>query len=86
MLAESLTQITLQLGLQEEQARELIQQTFLGSALLTANTIHFEKMMHSVASKGGATEAALHVLQPALSDLMSNAIDAALKRLQELAQ
>lgn len=80
MLAEILTQITVDLGLKEAQARDLVQQTFLGSALLSNENKMFEQIVQSVASKGGVTEAALNVLTPVLPSLMSKAIQAAHKR------
>ena len=84
LLAETLTQITITLGLKEDLARELVQQTFLGSALLTARNPSFEQMMASVASKGGVTEAALQVLRPGLPGLLSKALEAAATKVKEL--
>ena len=84
LLAEILTQITITLGLKEDLARELVQQTLLGSALLTVRNPSFEQMMASVASKGGVTEAALQVLRPALPDLLRKALEAAATKVKEL--
>ncbi len=84
LLAEVLTQITIQAGVEEKIARELIQQTFLGSALLTSDNHNFDQLTNAVASKGGVTEAALKVLQPLLLETMNKAIIAALDRLKEL--
>jgi len=86
LLAEIMTQFTMELGLEEKLARSLVQETFLGSALLTVPTHDFKKMISSVASKGGVTEAALTVLQPKLSDLMRTAVNAALEKLKKIEQ
>jgi len=85
LLAEILVQITIDLGIEETVARDLIQQTFIGSAQLTNENHHFQSLVKAVTSKGGTTEAALNVLQPAFSDLMQQAINAALVRVKELA-
>ncbi|HQS83376.1 MAG: hypothetical protein B7Y25_00160 [Alphaproteobacteria bacterium 16-39-46] len=83
-LAEIMTQIAMESGLEESFARTLVQETFIGSALLTAATSDFKEMIASVASKGGVTESALKVLSPGLSDLMHKAYEAALERLKTL--
>ncbi|CAL7960771.1 Pyrroline-5-carboxylate reductase [Alphaproteobacteria bacterium] len=84
LLAEILTKITMNLGLEEDFARELVQETFLGSALLTSNGAKFEQMISSISSKKGVTEAALNVIRPILPNLMDHAFAAALERLKEL--
>ena len=83
-LSEIMTQIAMESGLEENFARKLVQETFLGSALLTSSTSDFKEMIASVASKGGVTESALKVLTPGLSDLMDKACDAALEKLKAL--
>ena len=84
ILSEIMMQIAMESGLEESFARDLVQGTFLGSALLTSPTSDFKAMISSVASKGGVTEAALSVLQPGLSELMHKACNAALERLKTL--
>lgn len=83
LMAETLVDIAANLGLEKTQARSLVQQTFLGSALLSSEG-QFETLQKTVASKGGVTEAALDVLRPGLVKDMEKAISAALARLKEL--
>lgn len=85
LMAEILTQATIKWGLDEKMARDLVRQTFLGSALLAAEGGNFEALASSVAGKGGVTEAVLKVLNPDFQDLMNKALDAGLKRVNELA-
>ena len=84
ILAEILANITVDHGIDEEIARELIAQTFLGSAMLTEDNNNFKQLANSVTSKGGITEAALEILHPALSKALSEAIDAAMRRMKEI--
>jgi len=85
LMAEILVQITIDCGIEENIARNLIQQTFIGSAQLTHETNDFQALITAVASQGGVTEAALHVLKPVLNDSMRQAVAAALIRIKELA-
>jgi len=84
LLAETLTQSTMKLGIEEEIARSLVQQTFLGSAMMTLDNHNYEGLVSSVASKAGVTEEALKVLRLNDVEIMDKAISAALKRVKEL--
>ncbi|MBS0185099.1 MAG: pyrroline-5-carboxylate reductase [Proteobacteria bacterium] len=84
MLSNILVQLATENGLEESFARELVQKTFLGSALLTSPPYNFTEMISSVASKGGVTEAALKALTPDFSDLMEKAYEAAATKLKTL--
>lgn len=86
LIAEILTHIAIHAGLTEIQARELVQQTFCGSAALASQCNNFAQLVNSVASKGGVTEAALQVLQADLPYIFTDAFDAALNRIKELNQ
>lgn len=84
-LAETLTNITINYGIEEKMARELIAQTLLGSAMLSLNNNNnFNQLAEAVSSKGGITEVALNILKPALSVATDEAIEAAAKKMKEL--
>jgi pyrroline-5-carboxylate reductase len=88
LLQEIFSEIALQAGVNKDQVRALVGKLFLGSSLMSEFASEdFSKLRQSVASKKGATEAALQVLQKksALKNIFTKAIDAAFKRSQELA-
>ena len=84
LMAEILTKITCQLGLEKVAATALVQQTLLGSALMTSSDTNFKNLISTVTSKGGVTEAALSILEPELNKSLKQAIQAALIRITEL--
>lgn len=84
LLAEILVSQAVNLGLKRDAAYALVQETFLGSALLTSSSLDFKNMISAVASKGGVTEAALNVLNGHLPLLMQESLSAALKKIKEL--
>ena len=86
-LIERLTETARHLGFDEEQARLMVEQTFLGaSELLAASDVGPEELRRRVTSPKGTTERAIAVLQEAdLSGLFDLATAAALARAKELA-
>jgi len=76
----------LKLGFSAPVAREMVAQTFLGSAQLAANEkIDFKELAAQVASKGGTTRAGLDVLEAAkLNKLIDKTFSAAAKRAKVL--
>jgi len=87
LLAELLEQAGLAQGLPPDLARSLARQTIIGSgALLAASSEEPAQLRIGVTSPGGTTERALAVLRAddAWPKLVSQAIEAATKRSQEL--
>ncbi|MCH2055852.1 MAG: pyrroline-5-carboxylate reductase [Thalassotalea sp.] len=76
------------LGFDAQEARELVQQTALGAAHMVAeNDISIGQLRENVTSKGGTTQAALNTFnQGGLSDLVSDAMQAAISRAKEMAK
>ncbi len=85
-LIESLAKCGIEHGLREEVARKLANQTALGSARMVLETgVDPRALRERVTSKGGTTEAAFGVFDRAkLAEIYSEAVDAAIKRSQEL--
>lgn len=87
LMAEILVECVVKdFGVSEALARELIQKTLKGSALLAEKERNFGKLALSVASKGGITEKALEILGPSLRTSFPLAYQAALTRLKELSK
>jgi pyrroline-5-carboxylate reductase len=87
LLAELLEKAGLEQGIPPDLARDLARQTIIGAgALLAASTEDAAALRIAVTSPGGTTERALAVLRAddAWPKLLSQAIDAATKRSQEL--
>jgi pyrroline-5-carboxylate reductase len=87
LLQEIFTEIAISNGINKENAADLIETLFLGSALMSCNSkMDFKNLRKSVTSKGGTTESALEILQKksALKNLFKNAINAAIKKSQKL--
>lgn len=75
------------LGFSAQQARELILQTATGAAALAAkqSTLSFATLREQVTSKGGTTAEALRVFnEHNLSDTVAKAMQAAIKRAEEM--
>ncbi len=88
LLMELLEKAAKAQGLTEEQARLLAVQTAAGAGLLaSASDVSPEELRKRVTSKGGTTEAALKVFEQfKMADIVSQAVEAATKRGQELAK
>jgi pyrroline-5-carboxylate reductase len=87
LLIEELTKTAVAKGFAPEQAKLLVEQTFLGaSELLAATGEDPAELRRRVTSPKGTTEKAIEVLQAAeLSAVFDRATDAALARARELA-
>lgn len=84
LFMQSLIKTAMNFGLDAPTASEMVRQMVLGSALLAMQDEDLEKLIISVASKGGVTEAALGVLNQKLPELLDEACIAANARLREL--
>ncbi len=84
LLAELLRAETVKMGIDDETARKVIYELFIGSASLIYEDTDYEEMINSVTSKKGVTAAALAIMRPAMQDIISKSLQAALKRAQEL--
>ena len=87
LLMETLTETARRLGFTDDQARLMVETTFLGSAeLLAAGTADPAELRRRVTSPKGTTERAIAVLQDArLGEVFDRATAAALARARELA-
>ena len=77
------------MGFSAEQARQLVQQTALGSAQMVSNNPHLdlETLRAQVTSKGGTTAEAIRSFQEqGLANLVNDAMRAAVKRAEEMEQ
>ena len=85
---DSLMQAALGLGFERKTARKMVQYTFLGAVRLAIESREdFSRLVKSVASRGGTTEAALGVFENnRLSAVIKDAIGAAYKRAKKLAK
>jgi pyrroline-5-carboxylate reductase len=88
LLAEAMIEACILLGLSRDVATELIIQTMLGSAKMLRDTgKHPVELREMVTSPGGTTIAAIrHLEEAGVRAAFLNAIDAARKRSEELAQ
>jgi pyrroline-5-carboxylate reductase len=88
LLAESMIEAGILLGLSREIATDLVVQTMLGTAkLLRDEQMHPVELRERVTSPGGTTIAAIRELEQAgVRAAFLNAIQAAMKRSQELAE
>jgi pyrroline-5-carboxylate reductase len=88
LLAEAMIEACILLGLSRDVATELIVQTMLGSAKMLRDThLHPVELREMVTSPGGTTiEAIRHLEEAGVRAAFLNAIDAARKRSEELAQ
>jgi len=76
------------LGFSAEESRMLVQQTALGAAQMVAqNDVPISQLRENVTSKGGTTQAALKQFSDdGLQQLVTNAMNAAIKRAKEMAK
>jgi pyrroline-5-carboxylate reductase len=88
LLAESMIEAGILLGLSREVSTELVVQTMLGTAkLLRDGKMHPVELREAVTSPGGTTISAIRELEQAgVRAAFLNAIQAAMKRSKELAQ
>lgn len=87
LMIEALQAAALTHGLNDEQARQLAQQTALGAAkLASASELSAAVLRERVTSPGGTTEAALASFQQSgFREAVNQAVDAAVRRSRELA-
>ena len=88
LLAESMIEAGILLGLSREIATDLVEQTMLGTAkLLRDEKMHPVELREMVTSPGGTTISAIRVLEMAgVRAAFLNAIQAAMQRSKELAE
>ena len=86
LISQLLKKAALNMGLSAEISEKLIRQTFFGSAeLLKGTSMSMENLITAVASKGGATEAALaQFYKNGFSELFLDGVYAAQKRTTQL--
>ncbi|NRN28849.1 pyrroline-5-carboxylate reductase [Photorhabdus heterorhabditis] len=87
LFMESMQQEAERLGFDSETAREIVLQTAVGSAALAASkaNLPFATLREQVTSKGGTTAEALHIFyEGKLPEIVSNAMQAAIRRAQEM--
>ncbi len=76
-----------QFNIPENQRKQMLQKTCLGSlALLEATVKTAEKLKNEVASKGGITEAGLKILEADLDNRFAKTLEAAYTRCKEMAK
>lgn len=88
LFVEQWIKAAIKLGFDQEQARQLVYKTLLGSAhLLEQSQFNAGELRTKVTSKGGTTQAALDIFAKRKFDqLMKDALTAAKKRAKELAK
>ncbi|GEB46315.1 pyrroline-5-carboxylate reductase [Microbacterium sp. AG157] len=88
LLVEEFTRAAVRMGFDDDQARLLAEQTFIGAtALLASADVDPAELRRRVTSPKGTTERAVAVLQDArLDDTFTTAAHAALARAKELAE
>ena len=81
---EAMQQGLIEMGLDEKQSRELVQQAMLGSAIENPQTA-LSTLRENVTSKGGTTAAALNVFnQHQFNNIIKQAMQACVARSQEM--
>ncbi|MCS7215120.1 MAG: pyrroline-5-carboxylate reductase [Thermodesulfovibrio sp.] len=84
-IIEQLIDVAIEFGFAEDIAKELVIQTFVGTAKLLESGLSPNKIRHSVTSPGGTTEAGLYVLaQGTLREILFKTLREATKRAKEL--
>ena len=76
------------LGFSDEDSRMLVQQTALGAAQMVAhNNVPISTLRNNVTSKGGTTHAAIEQFKhDGIEQMVTNAMNAAISRAEEMAQ
>lgn len=86
LFIESLINAGVELGLEPDVAKQLASQTALGAAKMAMANNDIEKLRKNVTSKGGTTEQALlSFANNDLNDIVAQAVNAAFKRSQQMA-
>lgn len=86
-IVEQFMDVATELGFAEEIAKELIVQTFIGTAKLLDSGIPPDKIRQKVTSPGGTTEAGLRILSSSnLREILFQTLQEATKRAQELSK
>jgi pyrroline-5-carboxylate reductase len=85
---QAMQQVAEQLGFDAGEAKKMVAQTALGAATMALNSEHsFDDLRAQVTSKGGTThEAVTTFANQGLEKMVSDAMYAAIKRAQEMAQ
>jgi len=87
LFIESLQKAAIELGLKPEVASQLAAQTALGAAQMALANDDIEKLRTNVTSKGGTTEQALLSFEKNdLQGIVSQAVEAAFQRSQQMAE
>lgn len=89
LIAEAMQQAAIDMGLDKNDARMLVEQAMLGSATLMQNQSHLElsALRNQVTSKGGTTAKAVESLQnDNITQMFANAMQAAVMRAKEMSQ
>lgn len=89
LFMESIEAKAIELGFSPAQARELVQQTALGSAMMACNQneISLAQLRANVTSKGGTTHAAIETFKANhITTITSAAMDACIARAKEMEQ
>jgi len=86
-IVEQFIDVATELGFAEDIAKELITQTFIGTAKLLDSGIPPDKIRQKVTSPGGTTEAGLRILSGSnLREILLKTLQEATKRAQELSK
>lgn len=86
-LMASYAQVIETLGLDQEQARTMIIDTFFAASSMAKNNSDFDDLMRRVASKGGTTIEGLNVLRtPILNTLLNEACQKTIERSYQLSE
>ncbi|MCS7203552.1 MAG: pyrroline-5-carboxylate reductase [Thermodesulfovibrio sp.] len=84
-IVEQLIEVATELGFTEEVARELVTQTFIGTAKLLDSGLPPDRVRQKVTSPGGTTEAGLKILSESpLKEILKATLNAAINRAKEL--
>lgn len=88
LLAEKMIEAAYELGLKSQTAKQLVYQTFLGSAKMMASAdVDPDELIARVASKGGTTEAALKTFRArGFGKVVKDAMTSAQRRAVELSK
>lgn len=87
LFMEAMEKQALAYGFNEQESRDLVQQTALGAAkMVIENKLPISKLRENVTSKGGTTQAAISAFsEGGLEQLVTDAMSSALNRAKEMA-